>query len=153
TCPTNTVSNGCCYDALVYDSTEPSYSFGGPWQAGQLCPLACYDLPHGLQIVNSSASPCGCGSAVQSGDRYQIAGIPAIGPLVFTARLHVVGRLAAYQSATAVLQETGGNRAQAGFGSASPPDRYVTLTLSHAVGETFELFTNLSLDNLVPYAT
>ena len=153
TCPTNTMSNGCCYDAVVNTSTAPSYSYVGPWQAGTSCELACYDLPHGALVVNVPESACFCDSYVQAVDRFHVEGIPPSGPISFAARLHVTGYLPTMAFGLAGLQETGGARVEKPYSETdSPLDITLTLPLSKSVGETFELAGDMRVAKSVPYA-
>jgi hypothetical protein len=120
-----------------------------PWQAGQPCPSACYDIPHGrIEAHWTSGGTSFCSNAVAARDTLRLAGPP--GPAVsFEEVLLVQCTVQDSGSALAGLSTPGG-----------PFHVYSTDTneelvrpLSIVPGEAFEVFYAVNASNSSPCCT
>jgi len=148
-CPENIIFNGCGNDAVGITSTTPTFSFEEqPWQAGDPCLLACYDLPHGTihARAQGNTASADCNSGVITEDLYEIVGL-APGPAVpFFAELEVTGSLTGPCSILAELEELPpGAAASQSVGLPTPALHFVLhIPLTHATGEQFKIQMSLS---------
>jgi len=119
-----------------------------PWQSGQPCPNACYDLQHGRVEAHRSVITGGhtrCDNAVGARDTLRLAG-PDGPALSFEAVLLVQCTIVDGGSAVAALLSPGGPFRQY---SASVNEELV-LPLSVAPGGSFEIYVGLSASNASP---
>jgi len=108
-----------------------------------------------LGTVYASASSCYSGNAsvhVLARDRFRLVGPAGAAPVAFVARLHANGGAGEFGSVGAGLREEGGESRWVDGGSVGGFDADLLLTLTHVVGEEFELVYEAHAD-AYPIAT
>jgi hypothetical protein len=143
-CTTSFVECDCL--ELPQPSLAPSYSCVGPWQAGDACGGACYDVPAGKIVLDLTAPQCMGLSRIR--DHFQLAGITG-GPRLFGARLHIVGTVSSPAVLRAELQEATTGLVAMSYSSAdSPLDTTLSIPILREPGESFELSAMLRAEPL-----
>jgi hypothetical protein len=139
-CPENRIF-GCEHIAAPINLPGAQIDDGSgspiPWNDGEPCTRACYDLRSGILISNGYATPWFSCSAFQLvADDYTVIGIPDGTPLTFAAELHVEGTRT---GTGAICAELSRNSAVYGSWPDGSVDAVLAYPLQVNAGEPFVL--------------
>lgn len=147
-CPMNLIAEGC-QDWLGVTSYLSGAQWdisgnGVPWQAGDACPVGCYDLKAGVLVANGYSSPWeACGAAPHVYDEYQVVGVPADTPLLFKVEMWVEGSIEGEAAIDADLADVFLYVQDEAHWTTGNVSAKIELPLVHRPGEIFTLSARL----------